>query len=113
MTLNVSDVMSGNDVSVAFQTLTPEEQDSLCHSVCKELLTQLESGTETNVSTVGKFLQGVSDVNVVKKSVGQEITIEKMIEHNLDQNPEFLPVIDRVVASTTNNAVVSDSTESI
>lgn len=95
----IEDVYNGKDVSAKYNVLEPTKKLVACMITCARLATQLDNskGKELSpsVSYVGKFLQKVPHENVLV-SVRSQIQISRLVEHNLDEHPDWEAVLSSI-----------------
>jgi hypothetical protein len=95
----IEDVYLGKDVSAKYRSLEPTKQLVACMITCARLATHLDNsrGKELSPSVVyvGKFLKKVSYENVLV-AVRSQIQIARLVEHNLDEHPEWEEILNKI-----------------
>jgi hypothetical protein len=96
----VEDIYNGKDVSAKYNIMEPGKKLVACMIACARLATQLDkcetpADLPPSVKFMGKFLQKVAHENVLV-SVRSQIRIERLIKHNLDESPDWAPVLLRI-----------------
>lgn len=77
------------------ESLNDMEKLLLSYILCSELADQLDSGLFSNVSRVGRVLDKMP-LEIMLMSVRQFIRINRLVEHNLDEHPDWEPMINRL-----------------
>ena len=71
---------------------------------CAKLATQLDQSKNNNaddaIKNVGKFLQKVSYENVLV-AVRSQIQIERLIKFNIDDHPDWKPILTQINKQTS------------
>lgn len=95
----IEDIYLGKDVSSKYNTLEPTKKLVACMITCARLATQLDNsrGKELlpSVDHVGKFLQKVAYENILV-AVRSQIQISRLVEHSLDEHPEWEEVLNKI-----------------
>lgn len=97
----VDDIYEGRDISSKYNGLEPTKKLVTCMITCSRLANQLDAITEKgkdlplSVKHVGKFLKHVSYENVLA-SVRSNIMVNRLVEHNLDEHPEWENILATV-----------------
>lgn len=95
----IEDVFAGKNVSSKYSALEPTKKLVACMITCARLATQLDNvkngEAPKSVEYVGKFLQQVSYENVLV-AVRSSIQIDRIVEFNLDEHPDWAPFVDKI-----------------
>lgn len=95
----IEDVFLGKDASSRYNTLEPTKKLVACMITCARLATQLDDCNESNppasIKHVGKFLQKVTQENVLV-AVRSQIQIHRLVKFGLDEHPDWEPVITKI-----------------
>jgi hypothetical protein len=95
----IEDIYLGKDVSAKYNTLEPTKKLVACMITCARLATQLDNSDESkppeSIKHVGKFLQKVTQENVLV-AVRSQIQIHRLVKFGLDEQPEWEPVITKI-----------------
>lgn len=95
----VENIYAGKDISTQYAGLEPTKKLVACMIACTRLATQLDQhegeGLPASVKFMGKFLQHVSFENVLV-SVRSSVTIDRLVEYNLDEHPDWEQVLAKI-----------------
>src|SRR5579859_2848927 len=102
----IEDIYRGVDVSSRYNSLDPTKKLVSCMIVCSRLATQLDqvTGKKLPVSAeyVGKFLQKVSHENALV-AIRCQINLDRVVKFNLDDHPQWKPLLDKINESISGN----------
>jgi hypothetical protein len=97
----VEQIFAGKNVSEKFAPLPPSKKIITCMIVCARLATQLDEAKPgskelpPSVKYVGKFFNCVEPENVLI-SVRSQITIDRLVKFNLDEEKNWKPVLNDI-----------------
>lgn len=95
----IENVFQGKDVSDVYNKLEPTKKLVGCMIVCARLAAQLDASKPEEpppgIAHVGKFFQKVSSENVLV-SVRSQITIDRLVRFNLDEQPDWEKVLTKI-----------------
>lgn len=79
-----------------FSSLSKDEQQQVLEQTCKDLVQELDNNNTESVAGVGKFLFSiVSDFHPqVLVAVKTCLGVNQIITHNLDEHPDWEPLIN-------------------
>jgi len=77
------------------ESLNDMEKLLLSYILCSELAAQLDSGLISNISRVGRVLDKMP-MEVALMSIRQFIQISRLIKYDLDEHPDWEPMINRI-----------------
>jgi len=96
-------IYQGIDVSDDYKVLEPTKKLVACMITCARLANNLDTMKEKDLgdkaSYVGKFLQKVSYENVLV-AVRSQIQIGRLIEHKLDEHPDWEGLLSKITKQT-------------
>lgn len=95
----IDDIYAGKNVSSKYAQLETTKKIVACMITCARLANVFETATkakvEKSISHVGKFLQNVEYENILV-AVRSQINIHRLIEHNLDEHPDWRSIFDQI-----------------
>lgn len=97
----VDDIYNGKDVSGKYASLEPSKRLVATMIACARFAAQLDQVDQVtkelpaSVKHMGKFLNKVSHENVLV-AVRSQILIERLVQYNLDEHPDWAQVLGRI-----------------
>lgn len=95
----IDKIYNGEDMSKEYKSLDPSKKLVASMIACARLATKLDTDKNDklakSIQNVGKFLQYVDHENVLI-SVRSQITIDRLIKHDLIENPDWEPILSKI-----------------
>lgn len=96
----IEKIFKGIDISNEYLLLDPSKQLIACMMACARLSTKLDkAATEAEaielLKLMGAHLQYVSYENVLA-AVRSQVTIDRIVQYNLDENPDWQEILSRI-----------------
>lgn len=96
----IEKIFKGIDISNEYLLLDPSKQLIACMMACARLSTNLDKATNEAeaielLKKMGAHLQYVSYENVLA-AVRSQVTIDRIVQHNLDENPDWQEILSRI-----------------
>jgi hypothetical protein len=96
----IDKVYHGKDISSEYRALDPSKQLIASMMACGRLATQLDAAASEEraldlLKKMGYFLQYVSHENVLA-AVRSQVTIDRIVQYNLDENQHWQDILGRI-----------------
>lgn len=95
----IEKIYQGKNVASEYKNLDPSKQLVACMIACARLATSLDQAkaneTPITLQHMGNFLQYVAHENVLA-AVRSQVQIDRIVQFNLDENPHWREILDRV-----------------